>query len=57
MAAVEEWKSKLHQVINEYPPSNQFHEDETGLFQRQMPIKNLLQKGEKCNGGKIYKER
>jgi hypothetical protein len=28
-AAVEDWKSKLHPLINEYPPTNQFKADET----------------------------
>jgi hypothetical protein len=32
IAVVEECKSKLHQVINEYPPSDQFNADEAGLF-------------------------
>jgi hypothetical protein len=32
MAVVEDWKSKLRQVINKYPLSNQFSADETGLF-------------------------
>jgi hypothetical protein len=57
MAAVEDWKSKLRQVINEYPPSNQFNADEAGLFYRQMPRKSLIQKGEKCKGRKLSKER
>jgi hypothetical protein len=57
MAAVEAWKSKLHQVINEYIPSNQFNADEAGLFYRQMPRKSLIQKGEKYKGGKLSKER
>jgi hypothetical protein len=34
VADVEDWKSKLHHVINEYPPSNQFNTEETGLFCR-----------------------
>jgi hypothetical protein len=55
--AVEHWKSKLHQIINEYPPSNQFNTDETGLFYRQMPRKSFIQKEEKCKGGKIPQER
>jgi hypothetical protein len=57
MAAVEDWKSKVHQVINECPPLNQFNADETGLFYRQIPRKNFIQKGEECNGGKLSKER
>jgi hypothetical protein len=51
MAAVEAWKSKLH------PPSNQFNADEAGLFYLQIPRKSLIQKGEKCKGGKLSKER
>jgi hypothetical protein len=34
-----------------------FNADETGLFYRQMPRKSLIQKGEKCKGGKLSKER
>jgi hypothetical protein len=29
IAVVEDWKSKLHQVIKEYPLSDQFNADET----------------------------
>jgi hypothetical protein len=57
MAAVEDSKLKLHQVINEYPPLNQFNADETQLFYRQMPRKSLIQKGGKCEGGELSKER
>jgi hypothetical protein len=32
MEAAEDWKSKLQQVLSEYPPENQFNADETGLF-------------------------
>jgi transcriptional regulator with XRE-family HTH domain len=51
MAAVEDWKSKLHQVINEYPPSNKFNADETGLFHQQMPRKSLIQRGKNVKMG------
>jgi hypothetical protein len=51
-AAVGDWKSKLHQVMNEYPPSNKFNADDTGLFYQQIPRKILIQKGEICKGGK-----
>jgi hypothetical protein len=43
--------------VSEYPPENQFNVDERGLFYRQMPRKSLVQKGEKCKGGKLSKER
>jgi hypothetical protein len=56
-ATDEDWKSKLHQVINEYPPFNQFNADKTGLFYRQVQRKSLIQKGEKRKSGKLSKER
>jgi hypothetical protein len=46
LEAAEDWKSKLNQVVSEYPPENQCNADETGLFFRQMPRKSLGQKGE-----------
>jgi hypothetical protein len=57
MEAVEDWKSKLQQVLSEYPPEDKFNADETGLFYRQMPRKSLIQKGEKFKGRKLFKER
>jgi hypothetical protein len=57
METVEDWKSKLQQVLSEYPPEDQFNADETGLFCRQMPRKSLIKKGEKYKGGKLSKER
>jgi hypothetical protein len=57
MEAVEDWKSRLQQVLSEYPPEDLFSADETGLFYRQMPRKSLIQKGAKCKGGKLSKER
>jgi hypothetical protein len=32
MEAVQDWKSKLQQVLSDYPPEDQFNADETGLF-------------------------
>jgi hypothetical protein len=44
LETAEDWKSKLNQVVSEYPPENQFNADETGLFYRQMPRKSLFRK-------------
>jgi hypothetical protein len=55
--ASEDWKSNLHQVINKYPLSNQLNAEKRGLFCRQMPRQSFIQKGEKCTGGKLSKER
>jgi hypothetical protein len=32
MEATEDWKSKVHHITDEYPPSNQFNADAMGLF-------------------------
>jgi hypothetical protein len=50
MEAVEDWKSKLQQVLSDYPPEDLFNADKRELFYRQMPRKSLIQKGEKCKG-------
>jgi hypothetical protein len=39
MEAAEEWKSKLQNLLNKYPPENQFSADVIGLFYGQMPRK------------------
>jgi hypothetical protein len=52
LAAVEDWKSKLHQVINEYPPSNHFNTEKTGFFYRQMPRKSFIQTANLIKVGK-----
>jgi hypothetical protein len=44
-------------VLSEYPPENQFNANKTGLFYRQIPRKCLVQKGGKCEGRKLSKER
>jgi hypothetical protein len=45
LEAAEGWKTKLNQVVSEYPPENQFNADETRLLYRQMPRKSLVSKG------------
>jgi hypothetical protein len=52
MAAVEDWKWKLHQVINKYPQSNQFNTEKTGLFYRKMPRKSFIQTANLIKVGK-----
>jgi hypothetical protein len=50
LEAAEDWKSKLNQVVSEYPPENLFNAYETGLFCRQMLRKSLVQKGKTFQG-------
>jgi hypothetical protein len=40
LEAAEGWKSKLNQVVSEYPPGNQFDADETGMFYAQEKLRS-----------------
>lgn len=54
---VDEWKQKLASLTEGYAPQDIYNGDETGLFFRMIPSKTFSQKGEKCIGGKMSKER
>ena len=56
-ATVEEWAERLQDLCQGYEPKNIFNADETGLFYRTLPKRSLVQKGDKCKGGKLAKER
>jgi hypothetical protein len=56
MQTAEDWKSKLHCVINEYPHQINFMQMRWHYF-IDMPRKSLIQKGEKGKSGKISKKR
>jgi hypothetical protein len=49
MEVVDEWKSKLQNLLNKCPQENQFSADKIGLFYGQIPRKSLVQKGENVN--------
>ena len=57
MDVVEDWKSKLPDLMKGYEPENQFNGDKTGLFYREIPRKSLVSKGDKCKVGKLSKLR
>ncbi|CAI6370038.1 unnamed protein product [Macrosiphum euphorbiae] len=57
LTIVNEWKSKISEIVTGYEPQNIFNADETGLFYRALPDKTFSYKGESCSGGKIAKER
>lgn len=57
VAVVDDFKTKLPALINNYNPRDVYNADETGLFFRALPDKTLALKGEKCAGGKMSKER
>ncbi|XP_025407289.1 tigger transposable element-derived protein 6-like [Sipha flava] len=54
---VNEWKSKIGELIKDYNSDCIYNCHETGLFFRAIPSKTLKLKGEQCKGGKLSKER
>ena len=54
---VDDWKTRLHSMIEHYDPVNVFNCDETGLFYRLMPDRSLAIDRSDCRGGKRSKER
>jgi hypothetical protein len=55
MEVVKYWKSKLQQVLSEYPREYQLNADKTGVFYGQILRKIMIQKGVKCKGKKLSK--
>jgi hypothetical protein len=55
--AAEDWKHKLPSLISEYAEEDIFNADESGAFDRQLPTRTFIEKGETCKGGKEWKER
>jgi len=54
---VEEWESNITQLLQGYSLEDVYNCDETGLFWRALPNRTLAQKGDRCKGGKLAKER
>jgi hypothetical protein len=54
---VNDWISRLSDIISNYEPRNIFNADETSLFFCAIPDKSLVLKGSQCIGGKKAKER
>lgn len=54
---VDQYRTRLPEIVNGYSPSNIFNCDETGLFYRALPDKTLGTKDQSCKGGKNAKER
>ncbi|KAK3087436.1 hypothetical protein FSP39_005888 [Pinctada imbricata] len=56
-SVVEDWKTKLPELLNSYDPKDVFNMDETGLFYRDSGNKSYVVKGSDCHGGKRSKDR
>jgi hypothetical protein len=55
--AVNHWKQNLPNIIQGYDIRDIWNVDETGLFWKGVPNRNLVLQGEKCKVGKLAKER
>jgi hypothetical protein len=55
--ASDKWRENVTPIIKQYGPKNIFNMDETALFYNAQPKIMLAIKGERCFGGKAYKDR
>ena len=53
---VEDFKSRIGEILADYDPKDVFNCDETSLFYRALPDKTPALKGDKVKGGKQSKE-
>ncbi|CAF3999186.1 unnamed protein product [Rotaria sordida] len=54
---VNDWKVRLHSIIEHYDACNIFNCDETSLFYKLMPDRSLVVNRNDCRGGKRSKDR
>ncbi|CAF1177590.1 unnamed protein product [Rotaria magnacalcarata] len=54
---VDDWKTRLTNIIEHYDPDDIFNCDETGLFYKLMPDRSMTVDRNDCKGGKISKDR
>ena len=52
LGTVEDFKSRIVEILVDYDPKNVFNCDETGLFYHALPDKTPTLKGDKVKGGK-----
>ncbi|CAF4210512.1 unnamed protein product [Rotaria magnacalcarata] len=56
-STVDDWKGRLHSIIEHYDPCNIFNMDETSLFYKLMPDRSLVIDRNDFRGGKRSKDR
>ena len=54
---VQDWFTKLQDLIKDYAPEDRYNADETGLFYKCLPSKTFNISGQKCFNGEKSKER
>ena len=54
---VEDWKTRLPEILAGYSKEDIFNADETGLFFRALPNRSLVVKGDECKDGKKANDR
>ena len=54
---VNDWKTKLQEILKSYDPKDVYNMDETGLFYRDSGNKSYIVKGRDYHGGKRSKDR
>ena len=54
---VDDWLTRLPQILDGYSPDDIFNMDETGIFFKLLPDRTLCFKNEDCHGGKKSKDR
>jgi hypothetical protein len=57
LSIINDWVTKLKEIIKDYEPMNIFNADEFGLFYKLMPNSTYIFNGKKCKTGKKSKER
>jgi hypothetical protein len=55
--ASDKWRENVAPIIEQYAPQDIFIMDETAMFYNAQPKRTLDIKGERCDGGKSYKDR
>jgi hypothetical protein len=55
--ASDKWRESVAPIIEQYVPQDIFNMDEMALFYNAQQKRTLDIKGEKCHGGKAYKDR
>jgi hypothetical protein len=54
--SADKWRENVKPIVTQYAPNDIFNRDEMALFYNAQPERTLALKGQKCQGGKGYKD-